>query len=301
MTYTNPGEIFVDRFGPPETIDDVMRYAEFLRDESGVGTKIPIDLTVVYERFGIPLPQRIPLASVPGVTANSDEGIILINDADLPLRQRFSEGHELMELLFTAVPKGKGWAARQRVGLFKPSVKERLCNEGAAELLMPRSSYRPRVCELGVAYRTARQLAAEYRVSLTAALVQMARVGPGSHAVVLWRMKNKPTEIRRTVPANQLSLFESPSLPKLPPQKLRVEWSLANPDAPFIPAHKSVPTDSSIHAAWQDGTFTIGEDYLELGAVRGVCRCENQPFESDGEKQVLSLLHLPHDGGCSWS
>jgi hypothetical protein len=296
MAFDSPGALFVARFGPPTDGEDVQHYVQFLREESGLGTEPPIDLERVYRRFEVPRPKRVPLPNLQGLLVNPEMGLILINQTDPAMRQRFTEGHELVELLFTALPSGMGWAAREQSGVFKQAAKERLCNEGAAELLMPRSSFAPRVTQQGVAFSTARQLAVEYQVSVTAALVQMARVGPGRHAVVLWRMKNKPSELRTQPSVNQLTLFSDPP-PHIHPKKLRVEWSLAGPGAPFIPTDKSVPVDSSMYHAWQSGKFTYGCHALDLGhgQLRGLFRCENQAFEVEDERQVLSLLHLPGD------
>jgi len=296
MAYTNPGQSFIEIFGPAESAEDVMRYARFLREEAGLTVEPPIDLTQIYSRFGIPTPKRASLPRQQGLLVNPESGLIIVNEDDLAVRQRFTEAHELMEFLFCALPSGKGWAARQS-GVFKSNTKERLCNEGAAELLMPHATFASRVRRAGVSYQTARLLAYEFQVSTSAALVRVARLGPGRHAVVLWRMKNKPTEIRDKVPANQLTLFgDEPKA--LPPEKLRVEWAMSGPGTRYIPPDKSVPEDSSIYAAWQGGVFVVGEDNLDLRTVRGAFRCENKPFDSEGERCVLSLLHLPGDAEC---
>ncbi len=179
--------------------------------------------------FPIPTPKRASLPDQQGLLVNPESGPIIVNEDDLAVRQRFTEAHELMELLFCALPPGKGWAARQ-TGVFKSNTK-RLYNEGAAELLMPRATFAPRVRRAGVSYQTARLLVYESQASTSAALVRVARLGPGRHAVVLWRMKNKPTEIRDKVTANQLTLFgDEPKA--LPPKKLRVLSQLV--DAPAV-------------------------------------------------------------------
>jgi hypothetical protein len=288
--------MFIERFGLAEDVDDVMRYADFLREEAGLTVDPPIDLARIYERFGIPTPERAPLPGQQGLLVNPDSGLILINEDDPDVRQRFSEAHELMEFLFSALPSGRGWAARQ-AGVFKSSAKENLCNECAAELLMPRATFAPRVFQKGVSYQTARLLASEYQVSVSAALVRVARVGQGRHVVVLWRLKNKPKEVRNKVSPNQFTLFGD-ALQALPPKKLRVEWSMGGPATPYIPPDKSVPEDCSIYEAWQNGVFTAGEDNLDLSTISGLFRCENKPFDNQGERFVLSLLHLPSDAEC---
>jgi hypothetical protein len=115
----------------------------------------------------------------------------------------------------------------------------------------------------------------------------MARVTEEKCAVVLFRYKNKPTEIESKIAAQQNALFPG-IINRLPPKKLRVEWSLGGP---FIPADKSVPEDSSIHAAWQTGEFTSGINHLDLGRhMRGRFFCESHPFPKDDEMWVLSLV-----------
>ena len=293
MTYANPGALFLRKFGPVCHVVDVMRYVAFLRDEAGLGIEPPIDLSLVYRRFEIPVPALVPLPNQQGLLVNSERGVILINEGDLATRRRFTEAHEVIELLFSAQPSGIGWAAR-RAGAFKMGTKEQLCNEGAAELLMPRESFVPRLKRMGISFQAAWFLSEEYRVSATAALVHMVRLGKGHHAVVVWRMKNKPIEIGNKAPKEQLSLFNEMPKPN-PPMKLRVEWSFGGPTVPFIPQDKSVPEESSIHSAWRDGSFTIGEDVLHLGTTKGKFKSESQPFESNDERLVISLLHFPSD------
>ncbi len=296
MAFIQPGRLFVEQHGGVTSPEDVIRFVEFLRKEAGLGVDPPIDLSRIYSRFNMPAPKLAPLEDQQGLLLDPERGIVLIKDDDPLTRQRFTEGHELIEYLFSALPGGMGWAARQ-TGPFKLQIKENLCNQGSAELLMPRATFLPCVLELGVSFQAGRSLAKKYNVSTTASLVQMARLAPGSHAVVLWRMKNKPTELRSSISPDQISLFEQ-GYNELPPKKLRVEWSLTSPNAPYIPADKSVPEDCSIFAAWVSTDFTVGLDMLDLGNVQGRFRCENQSFESKGERLVISLLHLPLDTEC---
>ena len=273
-----------------------MKYAAFLRDEAGIDDEPPVDLAAILQRFGAPTPKRVTLPGQQGLLLDPEVGLILIEERDRPTRQRFTEAHELLEMLFASMP-ARPDAHGHNVGNFPHWAKERLCDAGAAELLMPAATFLPRVQQLGVSFETARVLAVEYEVSLAASLIRMAIIGPGCHAVVLWRMKNKPSEIKRQVPENQLALLEVPSA-RIALQKLRVEWSFTGDERLFIPKDKSVSDDCRIHAAWRDRCFTAGPDQLDLGAVHGVVYSENQPFNVEGDWQVISLLHLPGDVAC---
>lgn len=293
--YIHPGKLFVEKFGVVQEQADVIRYAKFLREESGTGITPPIELEKIYNRFGIQIPV-LEAIDQEGLLVDPERGLILIKEDDPTLRQRFSAAHEMIELLFVAHPLGKGWKSKQR-GPFDESAKERMCNAGAAEILMPRESFLTRALSFGISYQSARQLAFEYRVSTTAALVQLVRICPGQHAVVLWAMKNKPSELQQQHSEKQMELFETNVY--LPSKKLRVEWSFASPDVPYIPPDKSVSNDTPIYVAWQNIEFTSGSCFVELGKIVGRIYSDNYAFQRDGETLVLSLVHLPNDSTCS--
>ena len=293
-TYEHPGKAFVRRYGEVYEFREVLHYIEFLRTESGIEQQIPVELSKIYRRFCLPIPQRAALVNQQGLVVNDELGIILINENDIRTRQRFTEAHELMELLFSVLPSQQGLITP--VSRFKHHSKERMCDAGAAELLIPTEAF---LLQLNViSYREASRLASYFDVSRSAILVRMAKIGPGRHAVVLWRMKNTPTELKNGLSTCQGTLFGDLQ-PSLPPQKLRVEWSFCSPTVGYIPNHKSVSGSSSIFKAWESGEFTQGTERLHLGQETGVFRCENQPFETDSGRLVLSLLHCPGDQGCS--
>lgn len=294
--HTPPGQLFINQYGSVNGPEDVERYAAFLRSEAGIDGEPPVDLAAIFQRFGAPTPKRVALAGQQGVLLDPEAGLILIEERDRPTRQRFTEAHELMEMLFAAMPTRPNAYGRD-VGNFKHLTKERLCNAGAAELLMPSVTFLPRVQQLGVSFDTARMLAVEYEVSLAASLIRMAIIGPGRHAAVLWRMKNKPSEIKSQVPENQLALIEMPAA-RIARQKLRVVWSFSGEEGLFIPKDKSVSDDTLVYAAWCDHCFLAGTNHLDLGTVQGIFYSENQPFEAEEDWQVISLLHLPGDAGC---
>ena len=237
----------------------------------------------------MPTPKRARLPNQQGLLLSPEMGLILINETDPVTRQRFTEAHELFELLFDTLPTDR--LDPHRKGPFSHNAKEKLCNEGAAELLMPSQFFGEQAESHGVSIKLAQKLSKIANVSMTAALVQLSRVGPGHHAVVLWRMKNKKSDKIYSNPQSQLPLFNMP--PKIrPPKKLRVEWSLRGPNSPYIPINKSIPEESSIYAAWRDGKYKTDIDYLDLGSKRGMFRCESLPFESGGERNVLSLIEF---------
>jgi Zn-dependent peptidase ImmA (M78 family) len=296
MTFVNPGRLYLQKHGKVESYEDILAYADFLRVETGLDGKLPVDLDQIYKRFNIPHPKFAPLPNQQGLLLDPKHGIILINSKDPERRQKFTAAHELVELLFSALPQGKdlgcGWFLN-RPGGFKESTKEYLCNWTAANLLIPPTYVLELIQQYDINFESAHILSEECEVSLSAALVQLARISPRCHFVVLWRMKNKPTEIRNKPAAEQLALFDK-GVDIGPAMKLRVEWSMGGPNGLYIPENKSTENSSLIYAAWQSGNFTSGKERMVFdNRTSGWYYSENLPFESDCERYVLSLIeHL---------
>ena len=292
MKVIDPGLMFINQFGKIYSAQDVLAYADFLRKESGQESVIPVDIYLIFKRFQIPSPIQKPLPGQQGLLLDAKNGIVIINSNDPPSRQKFSQAHELVEFLFNSLPNGKdignGWMLKKPGG-FSESMKEYLCNWTAANILMPPAYVADQINQHGTNFGCARLISNECEISLSAALVQVARTSRGSHSVILWIMKNKPSEIKGKIPVAQLGLFDDkPSQPAL---KLRVEWSMGSENAPYIPKDKSVEETSLIFKAWQTGSFTSGEECLCLdGRKSRWFQTENLPFPVDGGTQVLSLI-----------
>lgn len=295
MIVIDPGLMFIDKYGQINSAQDVLAYADFLREESGQDSVIPVDLSLIFKRFQIPTPIQKPLPGQQGLLLDAKNGIVVINSNDPPSRQKFSQAHELVEFLFNSLPNGKnignGWMLKKPGG-FSVSMKEYLCNWTAANLLMPPAYVHSQISQHGANFDCARIISEACEISLSAALVQVGRISRGNHSVVLWIMKNKPSEIKRKVPSAQLGLFNDHK--PQPAMKLRVEWAMGSENAPFIPKDKSVEETSLIFKAWQTSSFTSGEECLCLdGRKSRWFQTENLPFSVDGGTQVLSLIeHL---------
>ena len=292
MKVIDPGLMFINKHGQINSAQDVLAYADFLLEESGQDHVIPVDLSLIFKCFQIPTPIQKPLPGQQGLLLDATNGIVVINSNDPPSRQKFSQAHELVEFLFNSLPNekeiGNGWTLRKPGG-FTESMKEYLCNRTAANLLMPPVYVTNQINQHGANFDCARIISSECEISLSAALVQVARTSRGNHSVVLWKLKNKPSEIKNEVSNAQLGLFDESSA--LPAMKLRVEWSMGSDSAPYIPKDKSVEETSLIFKACQTGSFTSGEERLCLdGRKSRAFRTENLPFSMNGGTQVLSLI-----------
>lgn len=288
MSYINPAELFIDEYGFNPSPEGMCAYAEYLLRESNAATPLPVDLDCIYRRFNMPRPVRRPLDDVQGLLASEAYGMVIVNENDPPARQRFTEAHELMEYVFKLLKERRSWNG-QRVGNLSHNTKEHLCNFGAAELLMPRQSFVDQVGGRKACFKTAGDLASTFHVSLTAALVRMIQLSNEPYAVVLFRNKHKPSELKemQRIPTQMNFLGDEPAQPS---KKLRVEWAICNGNNVFVPQDKSVDVDTNIYRAWQDSTFTEGVDGLELGRHVGRFHCESMPFTVNDERLVLSLI-----------
>jgi Zn-dependent peptidase ImmA (M78 family) len=293
MAFVNPGRLYLQKLGRINSYEDILAYADFLRKEAGLDGKLPVEVDEIFRHYDIPQPKTVPLPNQQGLLIDAKKGIILINSKDPDRRQKFTIAHELVELLFSELPQGKelgdGWFL-SRPGGFKESTKEYLCNWTAANLLMPIPHVNELIRQFDINFECAGILSEDCEVSLSAALVQLARISPRNHFVVLWRMKNKPAEIRNEPSDKQLAFFSSDII-NLPMKKLRVEWSMGKPDGLYIPENKSTENTSQIYAAWLSGTFTSGKERMAFNSrIPGWYYSENLPFESNGERFVLSLI-----------
>ncbi len=281
-SYQHPGYAFLNQYGSLQTEADVWHYVEFLRQEAGIGNSIPTDLTKIYQRFCIPAPLRVPLTDQQGILFDTYKGVILIKEDDPIVRQRFTEGHELMELLFDAQADVQA-QLNQQAGLNLPSWnathKEQLCDRGAAELLMPGSTILPWLNRWGLSIATAKKLAACYQTSLMATLIRLLDLTREPAALVLWHRDFKPTEKRRN--------FDI-----APTKKIRIRWRKTSPNwnAGFIPKDKSVDEQSLIAQTFNRTDIQIGQEIFTWGGQSIACHVEAMSLQRHQELLVLSLL-----------
>lgn len=86
-----------------------------------------------------------------------------------------------MELLFDAQAEVLGYLPQ-----WDEDRKERLCDRGAAELLMPAASFVPRLNQWGLSLKTIRTLAEHYQTSLLVTTLRTIQHRTSDHALVLW-------------------------------------------------------------------------------------------------------------------
>jgi len=277
--YQHPGRLFIKQYGVPISRESVLAYPQFLRSSAGLTESPPVDLSAIYRRFGMAEPLRVPLVDQQGILVDGSTGLILIKEDDAIARQRFTEGHELMELLFDAIEQAG------QIERWDHDEKERLCDQGAAELLMPRSQFTRDLQALDISLQSGRSLAKLYQTSLMSTLIHMMSHGSGSYALVLWHpaWRKKEAIAQQQKPANRPQ----------PKKKLRVRWRCCtqNWSGGFIPPNKSVSSDSLITQAHRIQQSQVGTEWLAICQLPIHCYVEALPIRTNAASYVLSLLH----------
>jgi IrrE N-terminal-like domain len=285
-TPVNPAELFLQS-PHTGTAEDLMRaYARYLLNASG-GYQFPVELDKVRRHFHLPVPKA---AALPGQRGFSTSDLqIFLNASDPRTVQQFTLAHELMEYLFFALGSGKAeaWISDTLFDRLTER-KERLCDIGAAELIMPMDLFIEEVPRpLHIPW--VQDLATRCGLSLTATLWRVLETGLMPAILISWRYGYAPKDV---LPSShgQLNLFGSPEVMD-PQKKMRVVRVIASAGFDgYIPPDKSAPLDSTIHRAYIDNTFVSGIDELDLVGLRGRYLVQCFPFTSNGERYVMSLI-----------
>jgi IrrE N-terminal-like domain len=286
--YQHPGYAFLHQYGSLQTEADIYDYVNFLRQSAGLDDRIPVDLDRIFTHFGIPIPLRVPLEDQQGILLDSDRGVILIREGDPIERQRFTEGHELMELLFDAQNK-----VTQELNLtpWDEDRKEKLCDAGAAELLMPQATFQSHLDHLGTSLESGRSLCRLYKTSLIATLIRMVQLTGGEHALIAWQFLNNAEG-----------------------ERLRTEWCVVSPgwQQGFIPKSHFISADVlrpnliahsqginplkkptlRQNTRRQNARSTSSRIYLEIDDWSLSCRAEILDLTGKSSPGIISFLHL---------
>lgn len=174
-------------------------------------------------------------------------------------RRRFSLAHEVAHTFFdNAMATYQMRTSGQRMS---PAARalERLCDEGAAELLMPVEWVRPRLAGSTEqpSVRAVLQLAADFRVSLEAAALRVTQVLDRPCAVGFFEYAHRPG-------VERLGLNDGHRADE--PRRYRVRRVFHNSGVPlFFPRGKSLPRGSVVYRAATATGPVRGREVLRVG------------------------------------
>jgi hypothetical protein len=214
--------------------------------------------------------------------------VIRVRREDTDGRQRFSCAHGIVHTFF--MEAGASGPAPRGTGLDSWSRQEEdLCDQGAAEILLPRAAF-IEACPARPDMGNVLELAEAFDASAEATALRVVTLSSVPAAMVVLEPRLKPVELR------QIALRRSqPTLPgfrdaeRIAP-RLRVQKSLGHA-LPFIPRHKSVDDSTPLADVLSDGTADyVGETGLVPGRFRVSAR--RLPIRRDGVlvDRVVALL-----------
>lgn len=206
-----------------------------------------------------------------GVLAPGDGHFVVgVRASDGAERQRFTVLHEAGHTLLP------GFAESRQYRCDGPKTREeQLCDIAASELLLPRRFFVRSLRDARPGLDGVEDLASEYDASIEATALRVSDLAEVPTALIVLRVGHKPAE------RGQEDTCEP---------KLRVAWSHAQGDWPYIPRHKSADDDSPFFRAYN------GEVVDEVGQLGDLINTQPDPvrisarrYGNDG--RVLALIH----------
>ena len=216
---------------------------------------------------------------------------VVIDEKAPESRQRYSLAHELAHIMLLEsdptseelpkVPRFRTAAAEDEMW----RAEERLCDEIAAELLMPEKLFSAEVANLGHSFRHIPSLANRFRTSLTATAIRYWELIPEPCQLFRWRTTEssvqqlKPDwQMRNKVPGISISPVTA--------------WSIARRNE-----------FSAVKENWQSLRFLFSYEYLlakckanEESYIRPlIFETEHIGFGGPGNRTVFSAVYLDPD------
>lgn len=257
--YEHPGRLFLDKYGVPKDREDLEVYADFLRSEAYAGENSEIRLQSIRWRFGIKLAIEILPDDTPGFTVH-EQGLIFVNKTDSLERQRFTEAHELIELLYIACKESHRWSESVFANI--SFDKEKLCQEGAGALLIPREAYFRYLGRQDINLQFASHLAELFGTSFTATVHRMVNLNSKDCCMLVWQ----------TAPS------------------LHLKWGVFSPSSGTQPTRITVASNSAIRNAINEPGICCGEETLYFDGAPMKWFVEAKRIAFVGEEHILSLL-----------
>ncbi len=196
------------------------------------------------------------------------ELVIKVNGNEPIERRNFSCCHEIAHTfaLDSSLPKSRITA--QVFPCSPRSYEEHLCDQAAAEMLLPERMFRPIAANLCPSMDSLIQLSRMFACSISATIIRVGQLAVWPVIFVVWRFAGRPGASR----------------------KLRVSWS-ARPTGYrcYVPRHVPANPASGIFATFLSACPTLETEELRIGSLRGKYLVENGRF---GER-VVSIVHDP--------
>lgn len=167
-----------------------------LLERAGIAAP-PVDLDKLGEVQQVRSVEEAKMGPILGCTQRQGRGFAIKLNSDYPLKRRFTYAHEIAHTILQPIPKNS--AGSEKISYRTQRVDgdlERLCDQLAAEMLMPRDWLRPMVIARPVLLKTIVNLAALYETSLESLAVRYSQLAPHAVRVICWRAEQERLRLR---------------------------------------------------------------------------------------------------------
>jgi IrrE N-terminal-like domain len=203
-------------------------------------------------------------------------------------RQRFSICHEITHTRFPDCYEEIRHRQREGALDWKHQELEKLCNIGAAELLIPYDDFHLQAKKRMPSLELANELREKFECSMEAMLYRIVDLANTSCAVVFLSERLKPREERARHPELDLGLSQ-------PEPKYRVDYPrVSRTFSAYFPQHKSAPATSVVQMARLGFFPSAIEDWEIAGLGPAQVQAAELPVIADkGKRRVAALFTLP--------
>lgn len=262
-----------------------------LLNEAGAGVPVNLDVLASFQNAKVRIADQEHAETI---VWDGQHFVIRVREADTRGRQRFSLAHGIVHTYFyQASPVGGPGRAHVRQAQWSEQ-EEQLCDQGAAELLLPRAAFKAH-CPDQPTMDDVLALADAFEASAEATALRVVRLSRVPAAMVVLEPGLKPVEKRQLANIHSPSALLGFPAPSLPTPRLRVHYSYSiGQGVRFIPKHKSVDQTTPLADVLHDGMVDyVGETGLIPGEFRVSAR--RLPIRRDGVliDRVVMLLFDP--------
>lgn len=220
--------------------------------------------------------------------------LIQINEAHTRAKKNFTTGHEIGHTLVADFVEGpQDRTDADTMTWNEENEEEFLCDFMAAEIVMPRREFVPRLRACGIQLESLLLLAEEFGSSLEATALGMTRAGIGDFAFVVWQLGWKKEQKEASL---TLSMFEELGPP---PAKYRIQkvLSCGQLTSFHFPHNKSIEMDSIIAQAGDAEGLVSGWQELNVGGGKTrnfYTESRTFPLFQSGQLQqrIFTMVHL---------
>ena len=208
------------------------------------------------------------------ITMPNNQLVIDYNNNKPITRINFSICHEIIHTFFPDQFKMIRLRYKNKKKFDPNQELEKLCDIGAAELLMPANSFQKDLEKYGLKLESVKLLSDRYKASKEAIINRMIHLSGIKCAAIIIELTYKPSQ---TANENQMTLNFIVDGPK---PKMRVQYTIRSEYFNiFIPQHKSIPDDSCVYDAVKQNKIIKSKECWEINGLESI-NIEVMPLSS---------------------